>query len=461
MPITETFMDGAPWSVTLMDDTPRWVLDAIDVRTRLWASIVITPHHIGVGDVADATLLSLARYVGVYLGMGAGRTSLRGEGLIWWLGQDGDGGDLHASEDFEYGTGDTAKLTDAVTDLIFNGSNGLTEGSVAGPEEYYTVQLEGGDTKREVLDTLMSKSGDLSVWKLTPEGVLSIGTPASLWPTTTTPTVMLTPDGGQDAVVAGVFADFVAAELNGDDVRNDVFVDWQDGVNNGRALLSTPSGWKNFAGGTPVVRTLIDWRPKRPRPPTERWRKLAAWQIRSETTADKMAARELNERSEVRQEIVVEVDEYDPWRWAMSPGNWVYLWDPDTGVIDTTREVYYRGDVTHPDLGRVDQWTTPIQDGYGVYIRYWNGSSFTYYDLTNWVEPEDGATKLTIGHRDRFAPKMVARRPSKLKKKRIRRAALAAARQQVLATTNQRRPISAPTLWAPNSARAPQRPGED
>lgn len=440
MPLTETYMDGGPWAVNLVDDTPRWVLDDIDVRNKLWATIVITPQHFVPGTVSDANLLALARYSGVYLGMGAGRTSLHGEGLPWWLGESGDGGDLHASWDFEY---TDEFLSDILTSLVFNGSNGLTLNYTGSIAEKFAIDIEGGDTKREVLDTILGQCSSEIVWQITAQGVTNVGAPATLWPTRGTPTVIFTPEGGHDALIDGIQGDFVMAELNGDEVRHQVFVDWDDGYNSGSELMS-PIPWFDFAGQSPEVRFLMDWRPKRPRPPTEKWRKVAAWQIQSETQANRMAARELNERSEVRQEIAVEVDAFDPWRYDMSPGNDVYLYDPDTKILDVANEVYYRGEAVRPDRGTVQQWTTPVRRGYGVYLRYFTsiGGAATYYDLTNWVEFEDGPTSIKVGHRDSFAPKMAARKMSKLKKKRIREAARKAA---VIPGRGPRQPWRIPT----------------
>lgn len=427
MPITEELMDAGAWSVQLQEDTPRWVLEDIDVRDRLWATIVVTPHHYRVGDISDANLLTAARYSGVYLGMGEGRRSLYGKGLIWWLGDDGDGGHLHASTDINY----TGKyLTDCLTDLVFNSPNGLTQGSVSAPADVYEVDIEGGDTKREMLDTLLGQASVETFWQMTPQGALNVNTPAGLWPTNTTPTTVFTEEGGREGSVYGVPAFISVDELAGDEVRNDVWVDWDDGYNSGRAELTEPSSWANFNGGTGAncqVRFLMDWRPKRAKPPTERWRKVAAWQIQSETQANRMAARELNERSDVRNQLTVSIDEYDPWRFSCSPGNSVYVLEPDSKIQDLTKSVQYQGEVIHPEIARVNEWTTPIQEGYGVYLRYWNGASMTYYDLTEWVDWELDTTTLKLGHRDRFAPEASAKRMSKLKKKRIREAARKAA----------------------------------
>ncbi len=445
MPITEEFMDTGAWSVQLQEDTPRWVLDDITVIDHLWATIVVTPQHWRVGDISDANLLSLARYSGVFLSMGEGRRSLHGKGIIWWLGEDGDGGHLHAGIDFTHGAGDTLKLETALDDLVFNSPNGLTKGTVSGPEVYYSINLEGGDTKREILDTIILKSSQTTVWQVTPAGVLHVNQQSTLFPTSTTPTAVFTVDGSREGSIDGIPAVISVDELDGAEVRNDVWVDWDDGHNSGRAQLSDPAGWANFNGGTGTdcqVRFLMDWRPKRPKPPTERWRKVAAWQIQNETTANTLAARELNERAEVRNKITVTIDEYDPWRFDISPGNWAYLLDPDTKTQDLTKSVQYQGEVIHPDMGQIQAWTTPIQEGYGVYLRYWTGAAIAYYDLTEWVDWELDATSLQLNHRDRFAPETDPKRMSKLKKKRIREAARKAA---VIPGRGPRQPWRIPT----------------
>lgn len=421
MPITETLMDGGPWTVDLVDDVPRWVLEDIDVRTRLWASIVITPQHIDPADVSQADLLALARYSGVFLGMGADRRSLTGDGLIWWLGENGgDGGYLWVGPDSSYpsptGTGTIAA---GITGLAMAQPNGLTYGTVSASDTM-RLKVEAGDTRREMLDTLVHQSSADTCWQLSPAGVLTVNTRTTLWPTMTTPTVLFADQGGRDGNITGLEAGISLDALNGEDVRTRVYVDWQDGINDGVALLSTPSTWRDFAGGDPDVFHHMDWRPKARRPPPERWRRLMRWQIASQVRANTLATRELNERTAVRSEITIEVDEYDPWRFAMSPGNGVYVWDLDTGTRDFANEVYYQGEVIHPQRNRVDQWTTPILEGYGVYLRYWNGSSFTFYDLTNWVEPERGPTKILAGRRERLAPASRRRKLTRRQRRAIR-----------------------------------------
>lgn len=455
MPITESYMDGGPWGINLSDETPRWVLDDIDVRQKLWATIVVTPQHIDPADISASDLMALARYSGVYLGMGAGRTSLYGEGLSWWLGEDGDGGDLHASVDINY---TDEFLVDILTNLVFNGANGLTLSYTGSIAEKFEIDLEGGDTKREVLDTILAQCSSDVAWRITPAGVVKVDAPTSLFPTRTTPTVILTEQGGRDGNITGLPAEMDLDELNGAEVRDDVWVDWDDGHNSGRAYFS-PS-WYDFVGQSPEVRFLMDWRPKRARPPTEKWRKLAAWQVQSETKANRLAARELNERTEVRSQFVVNVPVYDPHRYDITPGNSANVWDLDSATRDLTNEVYYQGEVIHPLRSPVQQMTWPILEGYGVYLRYFTsiGGTAQFYDLTQYVEPDGGATKLVLGHRERLAPAMAARKMSKLKKKRIRQAARYAAGKLRTTAADNRNPDHLrvpPSLNGPGFNRLP------
>lgn len=400
MPISQDLMDDGEWSVDLREDTPTWVLNAIDVRAYLWATIVITPQGFPEGAITDANILANARYTGVYMGMGPGRKSLYGPGLAWWLGTDGEG-PVYASTDFTTGA---ASFSTLMTNQVFSRSNGITAGTIDATATTFTIDIEGGDSAREILDTLCGMApGGPNFWRLNTGGTLDADDQATLWPTATTPTSILTQDGGRDGNITGLAADLDLDALDGSDVRSNVQVDWNDGTNNGSATVTLPSTVAAFDGTAPAYRQYLDSNPKRPKPPTKRWRKVATWGINNQTRANTLATREANERTNVTPEITATLhDCYDPWRFTITPGNTVYVHDLDQKLYDTTKEVYYRGEALHPTTGRVDQMTTPIQEGYGVYLRYWTGAAFAYYRLTPYVEFEEGPTTLKLNHRDRF-----------------------------------------------------------
>jgi hypothetical protein len=329
-----------------------------------------------------------------------------GKGMSWWLGETGDGGSLEVGADATVAGNDFEAHLDAsvfgAADVL---ANGITKGSIIDTDATtYSMKTEGGDTRREILDTLCEAApAGPNFWRLNADFTLDADNEAAIWPTKTTPTTILTPLGGREIGMYGIQADLDLEALTGEEVRTGVYVDWNDGVNNGVAATTLPSTWVTPEGATPRVRALIDWKPKRPRPPTERWRRLAVWGINSQARADGVAAKEVAERTNVRPEITADLnDVYDPWRFTITPGNTVYCYDPDQDLTDITNEVYYRGETTHPAEGRVEEMRTPIQDGYGVYFQYWDGAAIAYLRLTEWVEFEEGPTSLKINHRDRF-----------------------------------------------------------
>ena len=99
MPVQQLLMDEGEFQVSLLEDTPEYVLEAVDIRTYAYATVVVTPAHFTVGDLSDSNVLSIARYCGVYLAQTDQRRNLEGAGLIWWLGQENDNGEMYAGVD--------------------------------------------------------------------------------------------------------------------------------------------------------------------------------------------------------------------------------------------------------------------------------------------------------------------------------------------------------------------------
>lgn len=402
MPITEQLMDVGSFEVNLDPATPQRVLDDIGINRRLWSTYVHTPAHFTLGDLDDADLLSVARYTGRVLGQPHDRLGVRGEQIVSWLGQD-DGGDLFSGVDTSVSGLDLEAHLDA---RVFAAANGLTKGSVNSNGTTFTHAREGGDTRREMLDTLAASApGGPYFWRCNSNDfTIDVDLLATLWPTATTPTVILSEEGGRAIGVVGLYAEIAVDDIDGSEVRTAVQVDWNDGTGNGTSSASLPATYGDLVGGSPTDIHYMDWRPKRPQPPTERWRRFAVWAIKAQARADILAQRDVNERSQIRTEITADLhDLVDPWRFDITPGNTVYLSDLDRGLVNTVNEVYYRGEATHPTTGRVDEMITPLHEGGGHYLRCFDGvSAFEWIDLTQYVLPEDGPVQLGIDRRSRF-----------------------------------------------------------
>lgn len=433
MPVTVALMDNGSWDLALDPATPQSVLDVLDPRYRLWASILITPHYIPTGEASTAELIALSRYRGVLLGAGQDRLSLDGEGLEWWLGGDGDGGNLYAGVD-QKPIGSARDVEAWVTDIIAN-ANGITPGAINTNATTYNVNREGGDTPRELLDTIAraAPSPGPYAWRLNNNLTLDVDTFANLWSTTNTPTVLLAEEGGLETAVTGLRCILDLDSIDGREVRTNVQVDWNDGTGNGDSSPTLPSTYRAPGGGAAVVRAMLDWKPKRAKPPTERWRKVAAWAAASQNRANKIAAAEANERAAIREEVTATLpDLVDPWRYAITPGNRVYLEDIARGLVNTANSVYYRGEDVHPTTGRVDEMTAGIDATYGKYLHYWDGAAFQILDLTPYALPEDNTVTLGINRRSRFPVRARARKVTVRQRRGWRAWALREKRRQQL-----------------------------
>ena len=428
MPISEAVMEQGEWSVGLKPDTPTSVLDAIDVRTYAFASIVITPQWHRPGDLSDANLLAQSRFTGVYLAQTDGRLNLEGASLDWWLGDENDGGNLYTGVD---GTSADLDLEDQLDARIFTSfANGLTKGTVDSLATLRTIKTEGGTTRRAFLDAICSlyPSGPYE-WRVNPDGSVDVNQQADLYPTSSTPTAVLTLEGGREGALNGLHAELDLDSVDASDWRSQVTVAWDDaagGANYGSASNTPPTNWVDFAGGAPDVKTQNDWQPRVSFRERRRWslrvtaNKFAAWVVNSQTQANQLATRHANQTNSYSIDVTAHIDEYDPWRY-IEVGDSVYVYDQELGLVDTANEAYYRGSVIHPQKLRVHGWTTPILEGYGVYLRRWTGAAFDYYDLTPYVEFEEDDTTLDLGTRARFHRR--GARPKPFNKRRLRRQA--------------------------------------
>ena len=66
MSVTERVMAAGDRSITLSSETPRKLLEAINVEAIGFSTLVILPAHLDVRAHTDADLLALARYTGIY-----------------------------------------------------------------------------------------------------------------------------------------------------------------------------------------------------------------------------------------------------------------------------------------------------------------------------------------------------------------------------------------------------------
>ena len=92
MSVTERVMAAGEWSLQLVEDTPRRVMEAIDIEVAGFGQLVILPSRLDPRNHTDAGMLSCARYTGLFRKQ-EGDFRLSGPGLPILLGDEDGKGD--------------------------------------------------------------------------------------------------------------------------------------------------------------------------------------------------------------------------------------------------------------------------------------------------------------------------------------------------------------------------------
>lgn len=346
--------------------TPHATLEQITP----FSAIIITPTYQGpAGTLAAADLLAVASYSGILTARTDQRCSWSGSGPAMLLGDPDGKGKLFTST-----TSPTRTVANFVTNEIIGGGrgNGITAGTITASATTYTVQIKAGSNARQLLDYLCDRAG--MQWRIKPDFTLDINTQATLWPTTTTPTLIVRKGtGGRDLNVTGWNAD-LDVKTDWDDYTTAVYVEPTAGSNGSATITTTyyaPDG------------TLIDM---------ERY--VVSTKATSTAAANGVASAQLGRFDEPRHEITLDPNVYDIAN-DVRVGDTIMVYDVANGLYDTTREQPYRGEVIHPTTARVVGMTWPIRQGMGVYLRG-SDSANTITDLTPFVEWESGSAEVEV-----------------------------------------------------------------
>lgn len=373
------------WNVALDPTTPRRVLDLLDLDAYGFSHFVVTPLHVDTNVLTGTGLLNVARYTGVYRknNLASRRegepVELEGAHLAALLGdEEGKGDNFATGTDITTRPFNDGATTSYITAVISR-ANGLSTGSVldsaASPTR--TGHVNAGDSARQLLDyacSVFSKE-----WRVNPNGTLDAAAKATLYPTTTTPTVAFLPeDGGRDGTITGIEGNVYRLDSDVEDWSSKVTIRATSTNALGSASI-TSNPYVGWTGSALTMQRAGD-------------SNLAY----STNSANNVAATQLGRFDETRRHVRITTSVYDVENFV-GPGDGIYVYDPDQELYDPSRQVFYRGQIIFPLILRVEAVRWPIQQGMGVYMRYWNGSTFDFLDLTDWVLWEDRDAELEIG----------------------------------------------------------------
>ncbi len=213
MPYTHEVMEDSDWSIGLIARTPQSILEQIDIRDHAFATLIVTPLELDLGSYTDPATIGEADHCGVFLEQTDGGYTLSGRRMVWWFGDQGDGGSMYVDAD---ATTAAMDLGFALDDLVANQGIGTTGVITTTTRSFKTLP---GTTERQLLDTIVaSYPGGPYEWverySSTLGFLISSYRRGTLWPTTDRPTVILAQEGGY-GVTAGT-QKYLALDGTGD-----------------------------------------------------------------------------------------------------------------------------------------------------------------------------------------------------------------------------------------------------
>ena len=367
MSVTEVLQGLGEWSLTLSEATPKEILDQLDVFGHVAIHAGAVEPHLA----RDALLLD-SRYVGVYRGKGNAPTeqgvryTLKGPGMAFWLGdEDGKGHAIEAP--LTLNTSFAAWVAALLPISTVAGT------IVAVPKTFdYTFQYT---TPRDALNYMC---GTLEcAWRINGNASVDAGLESDLF--TVVPEAALVRRGAGVDMFLRAMSGAMSTEVDMSDFTTRTVL-----LASG-AEAATVTATADIA---PVLNPYKDLFGNAV--------KLTRFISESDTDATNAPARaqlQLNRFSDAKRAITLSSNDYDL-KGDVAVGDYMWVFDPDIGVVDINNEVNFRGDRMYPMKLRLTEMTWPITEEMGVAFRDMDGN---WFDLTPYVVPEGGESQLVVG----------------------------------------------------------------
>lgn len=375
MTVVESLQGLGSWELHLQETTPDYIV----TQLNWFGHMVIVDGHLPVGYVESAgnSLLPGARYVGVCREQDHPADYVRGGvGLITWLGdEDGKGNNFES----------TVNLTGATLAQVVAALKppAVTTGTVY-PQADPAARYSGPhifQSPREALTIALAAFG--AEVRVNPDFSIDVGTPSQLYNTATPDKIIKRRAVGADVDLAAVGGSVDVKGTARDYSTRIVLLGQTLGTGGApdtmfaTGSISAPSVPYKDPQGNPLV--------------------LTRFISESGQTTGSVAARaqlQLNRFNRTQSSVKVTADQFEV-QGSFSVGDAVYVYDPDSGIVNAGIEVLFRGEKLNPDIVRVTQREWPIVDGMTV---AWRTDAGVWIDLTPWVVWETaGQHELTVG----------------------------------------------------------------
>jgi len=379
MAVSEVLKALGSWEIKLLPQTPRDVLDALDY----FGHVAIIPGRLDPLQYGD-NLLTTARYVGVLRTKTIGddgRTSapqddlsVGGVSMAFWLGDEDGKGDV-----YENAVAPASTSFATAINMLLPASGAVTAGTIYSVSGQYTGhhQYESPRTAiGYVCDTMSTTSVPVS-WRVNGNGTLDAGPDSNLFVTNPT-CVITTKDAGEDMAMRALPGSVdVTRDVEDYSTRVVLLAEGEGtSIATGAADISPATSYKDIHGNAVKLTRLVS---------------------ESDTATSNAATRAqlaLSQFTSTRNALQLSTSDYDV-HGSFVVGDRVWVYDPDSGLIDTSTEITFRGQRINPIKLQVTETQWAITKGYTVAYRTATG---TWIDLTQFVEWEtDGTSTVTVG----------------------------------------------------------------
>lgn len=369
MSVTEIHQGAGSWTLTLAGTISKQFLDT---TLTYFGHIAIVAGRVNPAQLGDNLLNDgVSRYVGVVRRKQLGdSTVVTGAGMVTWLGDEDDKGDLY--EVAQQFTGQTFANT---IRALLPASGAITEGTLHSVAGTYTGRHQWESPRKAIAYVCDTFSAE---YRVNHNGTLDAGLAANLFVTTPT-CVIVRKDAGRDMTLTGLPGSF-STERDVEDFTTRVVLLAEgegDSIATGSANIAPGlNPYKDVHGNT-VVRT-----------------RLVSESDTSTGNASARAQLQLNRFTGLRNALRLSTRDYDV-KGTFDVGDYVWVYDPDAGLYDTSQEITFRGQRINPIKLRVVETAWPVTRGMTVAYRDLTGG---WHDLTDHVQFEsDADTTIVVG----------------------------------------------------------------
>lgn len=366
MSVTETLRALGSWNLQF-DKIPQDLISKIEYLGH----VVIHTGRVDYRREGDAALTS-SRYTGVVRVKKSEKDSLTlsGVGMAFWLGDEDDKGSVIENPIV---IPNTTSFENSIR-AVLPSSGSITEGTLFNIGETFgnTFQYV---TPRKAIDYICDTVG--ADWRVNGNATLDAGRESDLF-RTIPKTIVARKQQGVDMSLRAYM---------GDDKTTQDVEDFSTRV----LLLAMGTEASTVTATADINPALNPYKDLHGN--TVKLTRMVSESTTDATNAPARAQLQLNRFTGTNDALDLSTDEYDI-KGDLVVGDYLWVYDDKLDLIDFANEIKFKGEVLNPMALRLNEMSWPVVKQMSVGYRDWNG---IWYDLTDYLVPETGATSLVVG----------------------------------------------------------------